>query len=119
MTDQATPRPWHVGAGSRAVRDSVTLRGGPNDTPIAEMWWNGYDHHANAALILRAVNGFDALVEALESIRDFPREGYGRRTEDGYPMEMVYDQFAYERLVDSYRKVAAAALALALGEVVP
>lgn len=48
--------------------------------------------------------------EALESIRDFPKPGTSRRTEDGYPDEIVYDEFAYRRIVDSYRECARAAL---------
>ncbi|PJN96464.1 hypothetical protein CNY89_02375 [Amaricoccus sp. HAR-UPW-R2A-40] len=47
---------------------------------------------------------------ALTDIRDFPRPGYPRRDEDGYPMEIEYDEFAYRRMVDGYRHVARAAL---------
>jgi hypothetical protein len=35
----------------------------------------------------------------LEAIRDYPHNG-------GYPEEISYDEFAYRRLVDSYRRVA-------------
>lgn len=53
----------------------------------------------------------ERLREALEVIRDFPIGGRGRQTEDGYPLEVSYDEFAYRRLVDSYREAARAALA--------
>lgn len=33
----------------------------------------------------------------------YPRKGHPRRCKDGYPTEMVYDEFAYKRMVDSYR----------------
>ncbi len=49
--------------------------------------------------------------EALEAIRDYPQEG-GRRTEDGYPDEVIYDEFAYRRMVNSYRSAAEAGLTL-------
>lgn len=41
--------------------------------------------------------------EALQAIIDYPTEDAGRRSEDGYPIELCYDQFAYERIIDSYR----------------
>ena len=47
--------------------------------------------------------------DALEAIRDYPGKG-GRRTEDGYPGEIVYDEFAYRRMVNSYRAAAEAGL---------
>lgn len=47
----------------------------------------------------------------LEAIRDYPKKGDSRRTEDGYPLEIVYDEFAYRRMVDSYREVAVSFLA--------
>ncbi len=43
------------------------------------------------------------LRKGIGGIIDFPDEEYGRRTEDGYPEEIVYDEFAYRRLVNSYR----------------
>ena len=42
--------------------------------------------------------------EKLQSIIDYPTEKDGRRTEDGYPEEIIYDEFAYKRIVNSYRK---------------
>ena len=47
--------------------------------------------------------------EALEAIRDYPQNG-DRRTDDGYPDEIQYDEYAYRRLVDSYRAAAEAGL---------
>ncbi len=47
--------------------------------------------------------------EALEAIRDYPPSD-GRRTDDGYPDEIIYDEFAYRRLVNSYRAAATAGL---------
>lgn len=52
------------------------------------------------------------LISTLERIRDYPPEG-GKRTDDGYPLEVVYDEWAYRRMVDSYREAIDAALALA------
>lgn len=49
--------------------------------------------------------------EALEAIRDYPKEGHDRRDEEGYPREFVYDEFAYKRMVDSFRDAALAGLA--------
>ena len=39
----------------------------------------------------------------LQELVDWPTKDYPRRTEDGFPSEMVYDQFAYERIVEFYR----------------
>ncbi len=49
--------------------------------------------------------------EALEAIRDYPSPD-GRRADDGYPDEIIYDEFAYRRMVDSYRAAAEAGLTL-------
>jgi len=40
----------------------------------------------------------------IQSLIEWPEEGYDRRTEDGYPQEMGYDEFAYKRMVDTYRE---------------
>jgi len=58
-----------------------------------------------------AANSYPLLVEALTKIRDFPPMDYPRRDEDGYPSEIVYDAFAYRRIVDTFRDFARAALA--------
>jgi len=52
-----------------------------------------------------AVERVKGLEEGLTWIRDYPY-GKGRVTKEGYPSEIVYDQFAYERIVDSYRDQA-------------
>jgi len=61
--------------------------------------------------IISAVNSLPGLVEALKHIRDFPKPDYPRRTEDGYPEEIIYDEFAYRRIINSYRDCANQALA--------
>jgi len=43
------------------------------------------------------------LKAAIESITHYPPKGNNRRTEDGYPSEISYDEYAYKRMVDSYR----------------
>lgn len=45
----------------------------------------------------------DFLRKALKRIIAYPEKGAGRHTKQGYPTECVYDQWAYERMVDSYR----------------
>jgi hypothetical protein len=52
----------------------------------------------------------EAMEKALKAIRDYPTKAVKRRTKKGYPQEVAYDQFAYERMVDSYREAAIAAL---------
>lgn len=64
----------------------------------------------NIAALLDALSGQQSLIEALTAIRDYPKEGSPRRDEDGYPLEIEYDEFAYRRIVDSYREIARAAL---------
>lgn len=50
------------------------------------------------------------MMEALISIRDYPVNGAPRRTDGGYPVEVIYDEYAYKRMVDSYREAARAGL---------
>jgi hypothetical protein len=40
-------------------------------------------------------------MDVLDAIRN-----YGSDTNSGYPEEIMYDEFAYRRVVDSYRKAA-------------
>ena len=42
--------------------------------------------------------------KAIQEVIDYPTKEQGRRTEDGYPTEFAYDEFAYKRIVDSYRR---------------
>ena len=48
-------------------------------------------------------NQLKKVKQYLNSLIKWPAPGTARRTQDGYPSEMVYDEFAYRRLVDSYR----------------
>ena len=41
--------------------------------------------------------------KALKQIIAYPTKKQGRRTDDGYPLEIIYDDFAYKRMVDSFR----------------
>ena len=47
----------------------------------------------------------DELQERLEAIRTYGKEG-PTSSGDGYPLEIAYDEFAYRRMVDSYRDAA-------------
>lgn len=58
-----------------------------------------------------AMAEIERLQVALQTIRDYPVKPEDR-TEDGYPTEVAYDEFAYKRIVDSYRIVAITALDL-------
>ena len=42
--------------------------------------------------------------KVLCKIAAYPPEGHDRRTDDGYPTEFAYDEFAYKRMVDSFRR---------------
>lgn len=46
----------------------------------------------------------EGLRYAVQCIIDYPKEGHPRRTPDGYPSEIKYDKFAYNRICDSYRE---------------
>lgn len=41
--------------------------------------------------------------KAIQEVISYPKKGSPRRTKDGYPSEIVYDEFAYKRMIDSYR----------------
>ena len=43
------------------------------------------------------------LRDAIRQIIGFPPKSYPRRTKDGYPSEFCYDEYAYKRMVRSYR----------------
>ena len=66
----------------------------------------------DAELIVHARNHHAALwdvVEVLLAIRDYGVSG--PRSSHGYPSEVCYDEFAYKRIVDGYRRAAGDALA--------
>ena len=39
----------------------------------------------------------------LRKIAEYPPEGHDRRSWDGFPSEIEYDEFAYKRIVSSFR----------------
>ena len=41
--------------------------------------------------------------KALRDIISYPKKGDPGGTEDGFPLEIVYNKFAYKRMVISYR----------------
>jgi len=43
--------------------------------------------------------------KAIQEVISYPEKGSPRRSKDGYPSEVSYDEFAYKRMVDSYRDV--------------
>jgi len=45
----------------------------------------------------------ERLKKAIKEIIKYPKKGSQRRTEDGYPEEIEYDEFSYKRIIDSYR----------------
>ena len=43
------------------------------------------------------------IIKVLKHIVAYPSKKEPRRTKDGYPSEFAYDEFAYKRMVNSYR----------------
>jgi len=43
------------------------------------------------------------LRKTLREIVAYPPNGHERRTKDGYPDEIAYDEFAYKRIVNFFR----------------
>jgi hypothetical protein len=43
------------------------------------------------------------LTKGLNAIINYPTKKQGRRTKDGYPAEIIIDEWAYKRMVDSFR----------------
>ncbi len=126
MSTKHTPGPWHpghLGSDSTCQCKSVVDEGyaggictvhvdngllvgeGGNDAPPRD------EAIANMRLIAAAPE----MLEVLKGILEYPREGNPRRSVDGYPAELAYDEFAYKRMVDSYRDAARAAIAKAEG----
>ncbi len=54
------------------------------------------------------------LRRALKEIRAYPPPGHPRRDKDGYPLELAYDEWAYRRMVDSFREAIDGALKASL-----
>ena len=54
---------------------------------------------------------YEMLTEALRKIATYPSADEPRRDAEGYPTEFVYDEFAYKRMVDSYRNAIRGAVA--------
>jgi hypothetical protein len=103
---------WNAFAGHVAddydeTIDVSLVVGGDLDEQIRSLTEQRDTDEARADALAQKV---ERLRTALEAIRDFPKPGTSRRTEDGYPDEIVYDEFAYRRIVDSYREAARAAL---------
>lgn len=75
-----------------------------------KQYMGAFDLDEAESIIAAALAEKDAeiarLSQGLRIIRDFPDKDYPRRTEDGYPTEFAYDEFAYRRIIDGYRKVA-------------
>jgi hypothetical protein len=46
------------------------------------------------------------MLKALEAIRDYGNAAHERGNDEGYPGEIVYDEFTYKRIVDAYREAA-------------
>ena len=77
MSDKATPRPWHI------VPETLGSIRAANDVDVAQAQQTGpvrsaadnEERLANAALIVRAVNAHDGLVEAAKQILRVHDEG--------------------------------------------
>lgn len=67
---------------------------------------DGFWYLAPVEFLMKRVCNMATLQEVkkmLQNVVNYPEEGNPRRSEDGYPTEISYDQFAYERMVDAYR----------------
>ena len=64
MTDHSTPRPWRMGDMFH------TVFGPPNGNPAPVMVAQRINNRDNARLIVRAVNSYDAMREALQGFLD-------------------------------------------------
>jgi hypothetical protein len=102
QTGKATPRPWAAHSGNIYARKPALLKGlaerevliarrddktihDDKNISIEEM-------HANAALIVKAVNSYDALVAALDKINAIVKEGVIHRNETGKPQWNAFDE---------------------------
>lgn len=57
------------------------------------------------------------LRKTLRVIVAYPTEKHGRRTDDGYPAEFMYDEFSYRRMVKSFRDAITAAINESMGSI--
>lgn len=55
------------------------------------------------------------LRKRLREIVAYPPKGHARRTGDGYPTEVIYDEFAYRRMVKSFRDAIREAVDASVG----
>jgi len=46
----------------------------------------------------------DGIRKGIQQVIDYPTEETGCCDKDGYPEEFMYDEFAYKRIVDSFRE---------------
>ena len=122
MTDMKhTPTPWHTenSPGDWGLPGSVSVFGDGKEVCSTEYTTPycvgasrsdiaGYDRaQADAALIVRAVNAHDALVEALQAVNDW-LQGLEDGAEEGDPLKAIR-----ERAHAPIRKTIGAALTLA------
>lgn len=63
MTAKHTSTPWTINPSAGL---GVTIRAADGVKPVVEVWANGDDYAANAALIVRAVNSHDELMAAAD-----------------------------------------------------
>jgi hypothetical protein len=88
--DGATPRPWRS-----EPKDGVMVVYGVKHNTIPVCMTDGDDQletEANAALIVEAVNNYDALVAALDKINAIVKEGVIHRNETGKPQWSAFDE---------------------------
>lgn len=64
-----TPTPWFVSAVPGS--DSIAIDDNDNNEHVATCWSTQHNARANAALIVRAVNAFGLMLNALKSAHQF------------------------------------------------
>ncbi len=119
MTGKPTPTPWRIN--HRITDGGAPMIEGCNRW-IAKVYFEGGSEdpevHANAALIVRAVNAHEALVEALEGIHPIIERQCERFIPHDAPPEMVEQirQTRAHKTAMARVEAIRAALALARGE---
>jgi hypothetical protein len=86
MTDKATPRPWQVSEVPTLIEAGPMMVAKCHLAPASLTLDPHGEANANAALIVRAVNAHDGLVEALQEILDY-RGGADNALQDEYVVE--------------------------------